>query len=222
MITEVEVVVRLLVSAIIGGLIGVERELNNRPAGLRTHMIVTVGASLVMLVSKYGFLDLGIVNSDPARLAAQVVSGIGFLGAGTIIMQGNIVHGLTTAASLWTSAAIGLAIGAGYYIGGIACTVIILFTLIILRFVENLIFVRRYRVLHVLASERPGLIGEIGNAFSRHSIIIKHIAIKQKKNSDEVYLNIEFVLKVVKRADTNAVIEEINEIRDVQSSYWED
>ncbi len=222
MIAEVEVVIRLFIAALIGGLIGVERELNNRPAGLRTHIIVTVGAALVMLISKYGFLDLGIINNDPARLAAQVVSGIGFLGAGTIIMQGNIVHGLTTAASLWTSAAIGLAIGAGYYIGGIACTVIILFTLIILRFVENLIFVRRYRVLHVMASERPGLIGEMGSAFSRHSIIIKHIAIKQKKSSDDVYLNIEFVLKVVKRTDTNAVIEEINEIRDVQSSYWED
>ncbi len=221
MITEVEIVLRLLIAAFIGGLVGLERELNNRPAGLRTHIIVTVGSALIMLVSKYGFTDLN-VDSDPARLAAQVVSGIGFLGAGTIIMQGNIVHGLTTAASLWTSAAIGLAIGAGYYLGGVASAVIIMFTLIILRFAEHSIFVRRYRVLHVIAAERPGLIGEIGNAFSRHRIIIKHISIKQKKAADEIYLNIEFVLKIVKRTDTNAVIQEIYEINDVQSSYWED
>lgn len=222
MISDYEVIIRLIVAGVIGGLVGIERELNNRPAGLRTHVLVSVGASLIMLVSKYGFADIGFSNSDPARLAAQVVSGIGFLGAGTIIMQGNIVHGLTTAASLWTSAGIGLAIGAGYYIGGIACAVIMLFTLVILRIIENSAFAKRYRVLHVIASERPGLIGEIGNAFSRHGILIKHIRIQQKKSADEIFLNIVFVLKMVKRADCNAIIEKINEIPDIQSSYWEE
>lgn len=221
MISELEVVLRLLAAGILGGLVGLEREVNNRPAGLRTHILVTSGAALIMLVSKYGFLDLGI-STDPARLAAQVISGIGFLGAGTIIMHGNMVHGLTTAASLWTSAGIGLAIGAGYYVGAIACSFIMMFTLVILRAVENSIFVRRYNVLHVIAKERVGLIGEIGSVFAKHSLIIKHINMRQKENNDEVFINIEFVLKMTKRTECNRVIEEINEIKDVQSSYWEE
>lgn len=220
MISELEVVIRLLLAAIVGGLVGLERELNNRPAGLRTHILVTVGSALVMLVSKYGFLEVN--NSDPARLAAQVVSGIGFLGAGTIIMQGNTVHGLTTAASLWTSACIGLALGAGYYIGGIAGAVIVLFTLVILRFVERSVVTRRYRTLTVIASERPGLIGEIGNTFARYSIIIKHVNIKPKKNLESMCIHIEFVLKIVKNTECNRVLEEINDIREVHSTYWEE
>lgn len=219
MITEVEVVVRLVVAAITGGLIGLERELNNRPAGLRTHVLVTVGAALIMLVSKYGFSDLNI-QSDPARLAAQVVSGIGFLGAGTIIMQGNIVHGLTTAASLWTTACIGLAIGAGYYVGSVASVIIVMFTLIILRMIENNVF-KRYRVLHVIAFERSSLIGEIGDVLAGHSILIKHIHFKQKKSGEDC-VHIEFVLKMIKGVNCNKVIEMVNSISDVNSSYWQD
>lgn len=220
MISELEVVLRLIISAIIGGLVGLERELNNRPAGLRTHILVIVGSALVMLVSKYGFGETS--NADPGRLAAQVISGIGFLGAGTIIMQGNIVHGLTTAASLWTSACIGLAIGAGYYIGGIASAIIVMFTLIILRFFENSVFQKRYRVLNVVASERPGLIGEIGNTFARHNIIIKHVNIRPKKKLEGMCVHIEFVLKTVKKAECNRVLEEVNDIREVHSTYWEE
>ena len=119
MISEIEIVKRLILSAILGGLIGVEREVNNRPAGLRTHILVTLGSTLVMLVSIDGLhRDGGAILSDPYRLAAQVVSGIGFLGAGTIMRTGNSINGLTTAASLWVSAGIGLAIGTGYYLGG--------------------------------------------------------------------------------------------------------
>lgn len=220
MIGELEVVVRLVISAIIGGLIGLERELNNRPAGLRTHVLVIVGAALVMLVSKYGFMENS--NADPGRLAAQVISGIGFLGAGTIIMQGNIVHGLTTAASLWTSACIGLAIGAGYYIGGIASAIIVMFTLIFLRVFENSVFKKRFKVLNVIASERPGLIGEIGNTFARHSILIKHVNIKSKKRMEDTCVHIEFVLKTVKKSDCNRVLEEVNDIKEVHSTYWEE
>lgn len=103
MITEIEIIKRLLLSAFLGGLIGVEREVNNRPAGLRTHILVTLGSTLVMLISIDGLnrINDGIIMSDPYRLAAQVVSGIGFLGAGTIMRTGNSINGLTTAASLW-------------------------------------------------------------------------------------------------------------------------
>ena len=112
MISSMEIVIRLLVSSLLGGLIGIEREVNNRPAGLRTHVLVTLGSTLIMLISIDGFTEVGNRMGDPARLAAQVVSGIGFLGAGLIIEHKRRVHNLTSAATIWVTAAIGMAIGA--------------------------------------------------------------------------------------------------------------
>jgi putative Mg2+ transporter-C (MgtC) family protein len=123
-----ELVFRLLIAAGLGSLVGAERERLIWAAGLRTHMLVCVGACLFMIVSAYGFAGVvgpGIVL-DPSRVAAQVVSGIGFLGAGSILLRGDLVRGLTTAASLWTVAAIGLAVGGGLYIEAAAATLIIL------------------------------------------------------------------------------------------------
>jgi len=107
-----EVLLRIFVAAALGGAIGLERELRERQAGLRTHLVVSVGAALFTLVSAYGFSGFGS-RVDPTRIAAQIVTGIGFLGAGAIIRQGLSVRGLTTAASLWLVAAIGMAAGAG-------------------------------------------------------------------------------------------------------------
>ncbi|MDG2764905.1 MgtC/SapB family protein, partial [Vibrio parahaemolyticus] len=120
MINNIEIIVRLVLSAFLGGLIGMEREASNRPAGFRTHILVSIGSTLMMLVSINGASG----GSDPTRIAAQVVSGIGFLGAGTILRDGNRVKGLTTAASLWVCAGIGLAIGQGFYFAGIATSII--------------------------------------------------------------------------------------------------
>ena len=120
-----------MLAAALGSFIGFERERLLWAAGIRTHMVVCVGACLVMVVSAYGFQ--GVLNEhvilDPSRVAAQVVSGIGFLGAGSILLRGSVVRGLTTAASIWTVAAIGLAIGGGLYFAGIASTAIILIIL---------------------------------------------------------------------------------------------
>lgn len=123
-----EVLLRLFVAAALGGAIGLERELRERQAGLRTHLVVSVGAGLFTLVSAYGFADFGS-RVDPTRIAAQIVSGIGFLGAGAIIRQGLSVRGLTTAASLWLVAAIGMAAGAGYWEGALIATLGALLTL---------------------------------------------------------------------------------------------
>ena len=119
---------RLLMAAALGSVIGADRERLVWAAGLRTHMLVSVGACLFMIVSAYGFSDrLGDhVILDPSRVAAQVVSGIGFLGAGSILLRGEVVRGLTTAASLWTVAAVGLAVGGGLYVEAVAATFIIL------------------------------------------------------------------------------------------------
>src|SRR6202050_1635206 len=131
MISDWEAVLRLLVAAGLGSLIGAERERLVWAAGLRTHMLVSVGSCLFMIVSAYGFSTViapGVIL-DPSRVAAQVVSGIGFLGAGSILLRGDVVRGLTTAASLWTVAAIGLAVGGGLYTEAVAATLIILIIL---------------------------------------------------------------------------------------------
>lgn len=134
------VATRLILAAILGAVIGVEREIKNRTAGFRTHIIVSVGACLIMLI---GIDGIGKFSSDTARdtarIAGQVISGIGFLGAGTILQKKNAVTGLTTAATLWLSAAIGLAVGIGYYEGAIIATVICLVTLISLNKISDLI-----------------------------------------------------------------------------------
>ncbi|MBX5474796.1 MAG: MgtC/SapB family protein [Thermoleophilia bacterium] len=122
-----EVLLRLAVAAVLGGAIGLERELRERGAGLRTHLVVAVGSALFTLVSAYGFRDFlvhggSLVRADPTRIAAQIVSGIGFLGAGAIIRQGLSVRGLTTAASLWLVAAVGMASGAGYWEAAVIAT----------------------------------------------------------------------------------------------------
>ena len=128
---------RLAVSCILGMLIGIERSKRFKEAGIRTHIIVCCGAALLMIVSKYGFADLGGIldgsrTSDPARLAAQVVSGIGFLGAGVIFKNGNTVRGLTSAAVLWFSAVVGLTVGAGMYVMGILAALMNLLLLVVL------------------------------------------------------------------------------------------
>ena len=140
------VAVRILVAAFLGAIIGIEREIKNRAAGFRTHIIVSVGACLIMLIGIEGIGEISNnIGRDTARMAAQVVSGIGFLGAGTILQTKDGVSGLTTAATLWLSAAIGLAVGIGYYEGAIIATAICLITLISLKWVSDIINKRTTR-----------------------------------------------------------------------------
>jgi putative Mg2+ transporter-C (MgtC) family protein len=135
MINDAQIIIRLVVSSILGGLVGFEREMHNRKiAGFRTHILVCVGAALIMLTSIYiSEIYCNKMPADPARIAAGVITGIGFLGAGTIIRSGATVTGLTTAASLWTVSGIGLAVGCGFYMAGCITTIIVLATLYILR-----------------------------------------------------------------------------------------
>jgi putative Mg2+ transporter-C (MgtC) family protein len=138
----VDVLIRIAVAAALTGAIGMERELRERAAGLRTHMLVGVGSALFTIVSAYAWSDFvfsreGGVVFDPTRIAAQIVTGIGFLGAGAIIRQGLSVRGLTTAAGLWVVAAIGMAVGAGYYSAAVIATGVVLVGLGPLRWVEG-------------------------------------------------------------------------------------
>jgi putative Mg2+ transporter-C (MgtC) family protein len=138
---------RLALAAALGGAIGFERELREREAGLRTHLLVCLGSALFTIVSAYGFRDFltsgdQVIRADPTRIAAQIVTGIGFLGAGAIIRQGISVRGLTTAATLWVAAAIGIAAGAGYYSGAVLTTVVTLIALWPLRLAAYRVFER--------------------------------------------------------------------------------
>lgn len=132
------ILIRLLIAALLGGMIGLERGRQRRAAGLRTHILVCVGAALTAMVGFYARDILGIETSDPLRVSAQVISGIGFLGVGTIMLKGRFqIVGLTTAAGLWVTAAIGLSVGAGFYEGGIIAFLISVFTVMVLNKIER-------------------------------------------------------------------------------------
>jgi putative Mg2+ transporter-C (MgtC) family protein len=146
MIPDWEMALRLILACLLGGLIGYQREKSERPAGFRTHTLVCVGSCLIMLLSAYAFNDFYSVNKDPARLAAQVISGMGFLGAGTIFRDGVTVQGLTTAACLWVVSAIGLSVGIGFYCTAIATTFIVYFVL--MGIVEHKLFGDKAVVKH--------------------------------------------------------------------------
>src|SRR6188768_2377855 len=142
-----EALLRIVVAATLGGAVGIERELRDHDAGFRTHMLVAIGSALFTIVSAYAFRDFlvgggAVVRADPTRIAAQIVTGIGFLGAGAIIRQGFSVRGLTTAATLWVVAAIGLTTGAGYYSAAIITTLIALISLWPLRAASHVVMGR--------------------------------------------------------------------------------
>jgi putative Mg2+ transporter-C (MgtC) family protein len=162
MISGEEIIIRLVVATILSGVIGMERERLERAAGLRTHALVGVGSALIMIVSAFGFSDiLGTRNValDPSRIAAQVVSGIGFLGAGTIIFQREVIRGLTTAASVWAVAGIGLAVGGGLYLAAVATTVVVLIILAGVKPLEQRFFTRRRpRHLTLLVDQQAGVL----------------------------------------------------------------
>jgi putative Mg2+ transporter-C (MgtC) family protein len=168
-----DLALRLLVAALLGGAIGIERELHERRAGLRTHMLVSLGAALFTVSSAYawgGFQLTAGVAFDPSRIAAGIVAGIGFIGAGAIIRQGVFVRGLTTAASLWVAAAIGLAAGLGYFTAAVVTTMIVLVSLGPLRWLAGLLFLRfkleEARVVVELRPEEeaPGLLAQLEQA----------------------------------------------------------
>jgi putative Mg2+ transporter-C (MgtC) family protein len=181
---------RLLMAALLGSVIGFERERLNWAAGLRTHMLVCVGAALMMLVSAFGFADvLGNkdVVLDPSRVAAQVVSGIGFLGAGSILLRGEVVRGLTTAASLWSVAGVGLAVGGGMYTPAIGATVIILVILAGIKPLERrFISVRQQRNIQLTAERGSVSLDTVHRALGTGSIRVKQFVVQQSEDDAEL------------------------------------
>ncbi len=210
--TVFEVVLRLTLACILGGLIGLERESLNRPAGLRTYTLVCVGSALAMIVSlDMYFQYYQTVNADPGRIAAQVISGIGFLGAGTIMREGVTVRGLTTAAGLWVVACIGLAVGAGLYIPAVVTTIIILFILIyFIRFEQKFTGMREYKGLLIIIEDKPGQIGTIGSLLGELGVYIKNINMSHLEEKD--YLEIELLLQLPPNLLINEVVKELSDL----------
>jgi putative Mg2+ transporter-C (MgtC) family protein len=169
---QLELALRLILAAVLGAVVGLEREIHDHPAGMRTHLLVSVGAAAFTVLSIYAFGE-----GDPARVAAQIVSGIGFLGAGAILKEGANVRGLTTAASMWAVAAVGMAAGAGAYGVALAITLIVMVSLWPLRIVsERFVGRDRYRLRVELVLADAARLVDVAAAITEHQGTILHLA----------------------------------------------
>lgn len=210
-------VLRLLLAAILGGLIGVEREAHGRPAGLRTHILVSVGSALFTIVS----MNLGSSTSDPTRIAAQIVSGIGFLGAGTIIRQGSVVRGLTTAASLWTTAAIGMAAGSGgqlVYLAVVASIIVFLILSYIHRMERALISQQETRDLYVTLVGGRESVSALLEVFNRRGVVVRGI---RREESEPGTHSIRVSLRLPTGMETSIISEDIASVPVVDCFDWD-
>ncbi len=216
---------RIVVAAALGGAVGLERELRDHDAGFRTHILVAIGSALFTIVSAYAFRDFlvgggAVVRADPTRIAAQIVTGIGFLGAGAIIRQGLSVRGLTTAATLWVVAAIGMAAGAGYYGGAVIATAVVLVSLWPLRILARMGTSRfgaqrSTLVAQLPAGESPGpLIDEVERLGAR----LKSVEIGHEADRRTVVLDVT----MPPRVDAPRVIAKIGELDHVLEIRWSD
>lgn len=184
---------RLLLAALLGGIIGWERERRRKQAGLKTHLLVAVGATLIMLTSIYGF-DSDLINHpnarfDPARLSAQVVSGIGFLGAGAILRRSNnVISGLTTAATLWVAAAIGLSVGSGFYWPAVVTTALVLLsTLVLNKFESKFLFIKKSGSLKIVidTGDQPVEINRITSLLEKSNMSVEQLNVMNDSDTDD-------------------------------------
>ncbi len=211
-----EIFIKLLLATFLGGLVGLEREVHGRVAGLRTHILVCLGACLIMLTS----LEFkGIQFADPSRVAAGVVMGIGFLGAGTIMHFRASVRGLTTAASLWVVAAMGLAVGANFYRPALLTAAVALITLLFLGRIENLMMKDWYKKVIIWSEDREGRLDEIKEVLRRNQVRILNFDLEMNKEKGELYLEASVRYR---RADLGeSLIREIGRIPGIRRIRWE-
>jgi putative Mg2+ transporter-C (MgtC) family protein len=218
MISEWQIILRVLVGAVLGAAVGIERERHDQPAGLRTHMILVIGATLAMVLSvNVGYLYARPgTPSDPARLAAQVISGIGFLGAGAILRYGFTVKGLTTATSLWTMAIVGMTVGAGYYLIGVFATILMLVVLSLLNIIENR-FVRTAvaRFIQIEADYHKGVVKSIRKTVQKFSDSLASFTIQ--KHIKNKRLRIQIVARISRDQALEELIELLSDIEGVRN-----
>ncbi len=191
-------IVRLLLATLLGSVIGFEREYHAKEAGVRTHLLVALGSCLFMIISVYGFdfmLDRDHVSFDPSRIASQVVTGIGFIGAGTIILQKQMVRGLTTAAGLWVTAAIGLACGNGMYVIAVVTTAIVLISLGLINVYLPYISQKERRITFL--AEDYAVMAEILNQLRQEKITVLNYEMHKsaEENDGKMLVTLEIRMK---------------------------
>jgi putative Mg2+ transporter-C (MgtC) family protein len=210
------VLFKLILAGLLGALIGYEREFSNRPAGLRTNTLTCLGAALIQILSLDIFAKYsGLTGLDPARLGAQVISGIGFLGAGTIINEGVTVRGLTTAAGLWVVACIGLAIGNGSYFAGILTALFAFITLKALKSLEGRVSLKSpYLNMEIKLEDKPGQIGKIGQILGHMNANIKNMHFLEQNKE---VLNLYLAVQCPQHTEKHRIVEAINNLEGVYS-----
>ncbi len=217
-IDPLHLTLRLLLALIMGGIIGYERERSNHPAGFRTHILVGIGSTLIMLISIYGFAQFANepnVRLDLGRIAAQVVSGIGFLGAGTILRYGFTVIGLTTAASLWVVSGIGLALGAGMYFAAGLTTILTWISLRLFSSLEKTWYQKEnIKKLTVKTLDRPGVLGEVATKFGENKINVKKVAIEETEEKDLIVIS--FHLQFPRNYTVMQILEQLKRIKGIK------
>ncbi len=192
MITDLEIIFRLILAAILGGAVGLEREVHGRPAGVRTYLLLSLGSALIMVISEYLFHKYrggvpGIsLQVDPGRIAAQAITGIGFLGAGVIIRNRDTIRGLTTAACVWVVCAVGLTIGAGFYLYGGAVAAITVVSLVGLKPVERRLRRDWYQEMVVVSGDVPGQVERIQEIIDRHGLKVVNSGLSKDLEKQEV------------------------------------
>jgi putative Mg2+ transporter-C (MgtC) family protein len=216
MISDFDLILRLCLAVVLGGIVGIEREQHEKPAGFRTHILVALGAAMFTLVSRYGFYGTG---ADPGRIASNVVVGIGFLGAGTIWRHGTAVGGLTTAASLWTVAAIGMAVGTGLYLGATVSTALVV---VILHLFSG--FGRRvprhavgHEALTIVAVDQPGQLGRIGALLGSFRANIEGVEMTERVDGR---VRLEFQLRIPPGRDRDQILLAVQAMDGVDHVSW--
>jgi putative Mg2+ transporter-C (MgtC) family protein len=211
----VSMMLRLFLAFLCGGMIGMERGKRGRAAGFRTHILVCLGATMTVMTGLFAVKTLSI-DSDPLRIGAQVISGIGFLGVGTILITGNThVKGLTTAAGLWTTAAIGLAIGIGYYEAAILCTIICVLTIVCLNRFENVVVGKNRNVELYVEIRDVGKANAVVDIITSKQHKVSRLEITPARSGIVNSLGIEVTLLLIKGVEKKQIIREIAEIPEV-------
>jgi putative Mg2+ transporter-C (MgtC) family protein len=203
MVSEVEIILRFLLASVLGGVIGLEREVHGREAGVRTYLLVSLGSALIMVVSEFlsvkyqGGPLREIIRGDPGRIAAQAVTGIGFLGAGVILRYKDSIRGLTTAACMWVVCAIGLAIGSGYYLFGLTGSGITLFSLLGLKGLGRKLRKDWYMEMVVISEDIEGQIDRIQKVIDKYDSNVTRLAVKRDLREKEITLNFHLRFRAI-------------------------
>lgn len=211
-----EFILRLFLAGIMGAVIGLDREYRAKEAGYRTHFLVSLGSALIMIVSQHGFgeiLDTPNVNLDPSRIASQVVTGIGFIGAGTIILHKQIVRGLTTAAGIWATSGIGLAIGAGMYTLGISATILTLIGLEVLSFLFKSVGMKSSAV--EFSTESKETLNQLVKKFNSKDFMIVSFQMDERRVSEAISYHVTMVIKSKKNNNEGTLLAQLQDFEDV-------